>query len=120
MSLIDDVKVHLRITSDMYNAEIQALITSAIADMKRMGLRSEVIGTEDDIENPLVKQAVILWCKAGFGYDNPEAPRFREMYRDIVISLFNSSASEAMYHTEQKIDCALRSTDEGVEVREVE
>ena len=38
--------------------------------------------------------AIFQWCKAFYGYDNPEAERFMESYREILRALLNSRANE--------------------------
>lgn len=74
MALIDDVKTALRITADEFDGEITGLIDAAMADLQQAG-----IYTPDETD-PLIKRAVILYCKAHFGYDNPEAERFQQSY----------------------------------------
>lgn len=74
MSLIDDVKLALRVTSVDFDTEIQDLIDSAKVDLKLAGVVSP------DETDPLIKRAITVYCKAHFGYDNPEADRFQRSY----------------------------------------
>jgi len=74
MALIDDVKMALRITSIEFDPEVQGLIDSALADLQLSGVVNPL---ETD---PLIKRAIITYCKAQFGYDNPEADRFQRAY----------------------------------------
>lgn len=74
MALIDDVKAILRISNTAYNTEISDLILAAKADLGICGLLAI---TETD---PLIKRAIILYCKANFGYDNPDAVKLNESY----------------------------------------
>lgn len=74
MALIDDVKMALRITSIEFDPEVQGLIDSALADLQLSGVVNPL---ETD---PLIKRAIITYCKAHFGYDNPEADRFLRAY----------------------------------------
>jgi len=72
--MLDIVKHALRISSDDFNMEIIHLIDSAKSDLKLSG----VVNVDDD--DPLIKRAIITYCKANFGWDNPEAERFAKSY----------------------------------------
>lgn len=85
---MDDVKVALRVNSDATDSEIRSLINAALSDMERVGVKSDCLN-ELTID-PIAKSAVILFCKARYGYDNSEASRFEESYRQTVIDLINS------------------------------
>lgn len=76
MALLDDVKLALRITSSAFDSEVQDLIDAAIADLQLSGVRLEKL----DADDPLIRRAVMVYCKANFGYDNPEAERFQHSY----------------------------------------
>lgn len=80
MALIDDVKAALRISSNTtaFDAEISDLISSAKADLERLGVDAEKL--EDSDMPALVKRAIVTYCKGHFGYDNPEADRFLSSY----------------------------------------
>lgn len=108
MTLLDDMKTALRITTDAFDAEVQMLIGAALGDMERVGINPALLEpVEEDLENPLVKTAVFAYCKAGFGYDNPEATRFDGSYRRIVCDLMNSSENiAAMEQDGSECDCA--------------
>ena len=108
MALIDDIKTSLRVSADVYDAEVAALIDAALYDMKRAGVNPELLdmaepetgsGTDEqaapDPENGFVRQAVMVWCKANFGYDVPEADRFMHVYDRILNALLNSSENIA-------------------------
>lgn len=92
MSLLEDLRVTVRVTTTKTDSEIQAWIDAALADMKRVGIRSELLAAEAPA--PLVKAAIISYVKANYGYDNAEAPRFQAMYNATVASLLNSDANE--------------------------
>lgn len=62
--MLDLVKMALRITTDAFDNELQQLIDSALIDLGFGGAISEVL-TEDG--DPVVKQAVITYCKMNFG-----------------------------------------------------
>lgn len=62
--MLDLVKKALRITTDAFDDELQQLIDSALIDIGFGGAVSEVL-TEDG--DPVVKQAVVTYCKMNFG-----------------------------------------------------
>lgn len=93
MSLLDEVKVALRVSSGKTDAEISAWIAAAKADMARVGIAPGKLS--DEGMDPLCKSAVLLYVKGMYGFDNEEAPRFLESYRLVVAELMNSPTSYA-------------------------
>lgn len=89
--LLEEAKAALRVTSSSMDTEVQSLIDAALRDMRRVGVSEDLL-SEDDMD-PLVKMAVLLYAKARFGYDNDEASRFDESYRQVVADLLNSPTS---------------------------
>lgn len=80
MALIDDVKDALRVSGDDLNTEVEGLIDGAKADLILSGVHKDKILDTD----PLIKRAVILYCKAQFGYDDPKiADRFQQSYTSL-------------------------------------
>lgn len=77
MELLDKVKAALRVSTedDGINEEIKSLISAAKADLLTTGIHLE--------EDPLFELAVMVYCKGNFGFDNPEAPRFLEIYESM-------------------------------------
>ena len=76
MAILDETKLALRIaaaTTD-FDSEISGLIDAALADLNLAGLAA------GDTAKPLIKHAVITYCKGNFGYDNPDADRLRLAY----------------------------------------
>lgn len=88
MALLDDVKVSLRLSTDAMDSEVSMLIAAAKADMRRVGVPEEML--DDASMDPYVRCAVTEFVKARFGYDNSEAARFDESYRQIVRDVLNS------------------------------
>lgn len=83
MALIDDVRKNLRISSTAYDtAEITPLIDACKIDLKNAGVSETKIDTPD----ALVTRAIVLYCKANFGYDD-NAERFQRAYEALKISL---------------------------------
>lgn len=78
--MLEDVKLALRITGNAFDDELTDLIGAAKLDMQNSGV--EVIDDTD----PLIKRAVITYCKANFG-ENPNMDRFAEAYYYMKIAL---------------------------------
>ncbi len=73
--MLNDVKDSLRLSGDDLNTEVQDLIDGAKSDLILSGVNSlKVVDTD-----PLIKRAVILYCKAHFGYDDM-AIKFEQSY----------------------------------------
>jgi uncharacterized phage protein (predicted DNA packaging) len=75
--MLNDVKLSLRVTSTALDIEIQDLIDAARIDLIQSGVSSLKAKSDTD---PLIKRAITLYCKAFFGYDNPDADRLRDSY----------------------------------------
>ena len=88
MSMFDDIKIVLRVSTDALDPEVRMLINAARADMVRVGIDEDRVEDESD---PLVKQAVACWCKGHFGFDNPDAEFYDRSYRQCVADMLNSS-----------------------------
>ena len=74
MSLINKVKTSLRVSHNSLNGEIQDLIDAAKSDLALSGV--EVIDETD----ALIIRAVTVYCKANFGWDNPDMLKFQQSY----------------------------------------
>lgn len=74
--MLDDVKDALRVSGADLDIEIQDLIDAAKADLQLSGVHASKLVDTD----PLIKRAVVVYCKAHFGWDNPEADRFAQSY----------------------------------------
>lgn len=101
-AMLSTVKVACRATSQAFEPEIAACIQAAVSDMLRMGV-SEACMDEESIYYPMVLQAVIVYSKAHFGQDNPNAEMgfFRESYEMTVNRLMNSAANAAAASEEE-------------------
>lgn len=66
MALLDDVKVAVRVVSSAYDTELTDLIKAALKDMGITDIKTAMlVETNPD---PLIKRAVITYCKMNFGY----------------------------------------------------
>lgn len=72
--MLESVKRELRVTISDFDEEIQGLIDAAKRDLAIAGV------DKIDETDPLIRRAIITYCKANFGYDNPEAERFQQSY----------------------------------------
>lgn len=80
MAMLDDVKDALRVSDSEKDTEINDLISAALSDLMLAGVNA-------DSADALVKRAVILFAKAQYGWDNPEADRFQKCYGLLKASL---------------------------------
>lgn len=95
MALLDEVKVALRVTTAKTDGEIETYIDTALFDMQNKGVKPEFLADGADADNddymPIVKTAVINYCKAHYGRDVEASERNAclSSYRSIVTSLLN-------------------------------
>ena len=68
MALLDDVKVACRVASTAFDNELTDLISSALADMGITDINAELLVEENP--EPLIKQAVITYCRMNFGFQS--------------------------------------------------
>lgn len=76
MAVLDDVKVALRIAATItaFDGEVGDLIDAAKKDLELAGI------TKVNDTDALIKRAINTYCKAHYGYDNPDAKWFLESY----------------------------------------
>lgn len=80
MDLCEMVKVRMRIkTAAFDDAEVLPLIGACLKELERVG-----VGTE--IDDPLVIQAVVLYCKANFGFSDDQE-RYQKAYEALRDSM---------------------------------
>jgi uncharacterized phage protein (predicted DNA packaging) len=73
--MLQSVKDALRISGNDLDGEITDLIDAAKADLILSGtLESKIVEAD-----PLIKRAIIVYCKAHFGYDDM-GERFEQSY----------------------------------------
>lgn len=68
MALLDKVKAACRVASNAYDEELTDLIESGLADMGITDIKSEVLTDTDP--DPLIRKAVITYCRMNFGYQD--------------------------------------------------
>ena len=81
--MLEDVKRELRITNTAYDREVLDLIEAAKADLNIPQIEpAKIIDTD-----PLIKRAIILYCKANFGLDNKDSEKYQKAYDNLVEKL---------------------------------
>jgi uncharacterized phage protein (predicted DNA packaging) len=93
MTILDDVKSALRVSGTAMDIEITDLISASLLDLKTSGIDADK--TLESAMDPLIKRAVITYCKAYFGYDNPDADRLIQSYQMLKNHLSLSSEYRA-------------------------
>jgi uncharacterized phage protein (predicted DNA packaging) len=86
MALLDEIKSILRISNTAMDLEVLDLIESAKTEMNNININLDKVNDAGDMD-PLIKRAITLYCKANFGYDNPEATRFLQSYEMLKIHM---------------------------------
>lgn len=82
--MLQDVKMSLRVNENDLDNEIEDLIEAAKADLILSGINKDKVKETD----PLIKRAIIVYCKAHFGYEDPKlAERFEQSYESLKAHL---------------------------------
>ncbi len=91
MALLDDVKLACRVASNSYDTEITDLINAGLADMGITDIKAALLVSSEEVL-PLIKRAVITYCKMNFGYLSEDAyKRLKESYDEQKAQLLMSS-----------------------------
>ncbi|MGL5152053.1 MAG: head-tail connector protein, partial [Clostridium sp.] len=80
--LLDKMKESMRVSGD-FDVEIEDLIEACKMDLILAGIDPvKVVDTDK-----LIVRAITSYCKANFGYDNPESEKFKEAYESLKNTL---------------------------------
>lgn len=71
--MLDKVKMALRVSTDAFDEELADLIESALLDLGIAGVENQ------DVTDPLIRKAVITFCKINFG-DPQDYERLKRSY----------------------------------------
>lgn len=82
--LIEDIRETLRISNSAFDTEITDLINTARQDLIIAGITTTKANDDTDA---LIKRAITIYCKANFGFDNPDAERLQKSYEMLKLSL---------------------------------
>lgn len=77
MSLLNDVKLAVRVASNSYDNELTDLIAAALADMGITDIKPEALVSVNP--DPLIKRAIITYCKMNFGYVNLSEDQYERL-----------------------------------------
>lgn len=77
--LKNQIRKDLRINNEEYDDEIKSLIQTSIEDLKTSSIASSYFDEEEELR-PMLETAIKTYCKANFGYDNPDAERLQNSY----------------------------------------
>lgn len=75
--MFESVKRSLRITHNFLDDEILELVAAARQDLVQSGVSASKAESEED---PLIKRAVITYCKANFGLSNVDSEKYQRSY----------------------------------------
>lgn len=75
--MLAEVKSALRVDGNEHDVEVQGLIDAAMADLALSGVEAS---KAKDTEDPLIKRAIIIYCRAHFDYDDKSADRLLMSY----------------------------------------
>lgn len=75
--MLQDIKDSLRVSGNDLDTEIQDLIDAAKADLQLSGVSETKVNDNTD---PLIKRAIIIYCRAHFDYDDKAADRLLQSY----------------------------------------
>ena len=91
MALLDDVKVTCRVTSTAFDVELLDLVAAAFADLGITDISPELL--HDTELEPLIKRAVLTYCKMNFGVlEDQVYARLKASYDEQKSQLLMSSA----------------------------
>lgn len=91
--MLDEVKSALRIDGDDLDTEVEGLIDAVVADLILSGV-SEV--KAKSTTDPLIKRAVITYCRANFDYADKAAERLTQSYEMLKSHLSMSADYRAV------------------------
>lgn len=90
MALLDDVKTACRVTSTAFDTELNDLISSALLDMGITDIQTSLLVSDNP--TPLIKQAVITYCRMNFGFQSESYyTRLKASYDEQKAQLLMSS-----------------------------
>lgn len=79
--LLEKIKMSLRIKNNKLDDEIIDLIETCKFDLTISGIKNI---SESD---PLIQQAIKVYCKANFGLDNKDSEKYQKSYEMLKTSL---------------------------------
>jgi hypothetical protein len=83
------------VTATEYDNEIDAIVDAAVVDLLTSGVSAAAVEDPDSY----VLQAIILYAKAQFGLDNPDAERYMQSYQALAGRLAMTSEYQQPFAT---------------------
>lgn len=80
MSLVDDVKLYLRISHDLLDNEIEQVVASARQEMVRAGVAASVANGEDEGSVQIVEMAIKTYAKMYYA-DTKDGEKYAESFK---------------------------------------
>lgn len=81
--MLEKVKLALRIKNNKFDDEIEELIEAAKVDLKISGIIKIVDANTSTVTDPLITQAIKIYCKANFGLDNKDSEKYQASYESL-------------------------------------
>ena len=78
-ALLDKVKTSLRISHTALDEDVLDSIRACLADLQGCGVRSDKVDIQQGLD-PLILNAVKIYCKEAYTDDTAKAARYREGY----------------------------------------
>ncbi len=94
--MLEKIKKYLRISNNAFDEEINDLIETAKSDLIISGVTETKANDETD---SLIIRAIIIYCKAHFGWNNPDSEKLQKSYDMLKIHL----ALSTEYNTEFEV-----------------
>ena len=93
-SLLTKVKQSIRITHTALDADITDGIAAALADLHMCGIAPEKLDPSQELD-PLILNAVKMYCKKEYTDDTAKAARYQEGYDALKASLMMADGYRA-------------------------
>ncbi len=82
--MLEVVKKALRVDGNEHDGEVQDLIDGVVADLTLAGVAAT---KAQDMDDPLIRRAVITYCRANFDYADNSADRLLRSYETLKAHL---------------------------------
>ena len=79
--IVEKIRKSLRISTDKTDDEIEDLISACKLDLLMRGIKNI------DEGEPLIFQAIKLYCKANYGLDNKDSEKYTKAYEGLRDSI---------------------------------
>ena len=75
--MLDRVKRAVRIKTTAFDTELIEMIEAAELDLPIAGVK------KIDDQDPLIRQAIVMYCKANFGLENKDSEKYQAVYDNL-------------------------------------